>query len=133
MQILIDDEQEICKSSADLFSICHAKFKSLHNKTILLLQYCKLCREENESADGWMCCLRNKANECNYTEHYSWLQEQFMIGLNDEMMTVKMISADHSKEDKLHCKQTRAQLGKTNRSKGSPESNGNNHPRKQRL
>ena len=45
---LVDDKQEICKSSAGLFSIHNTKFKPQNNENILSLQYCKLDRDENE-------------------------------------------------------------------------------------
>ena len=35
--------------------------------------------------------LRIKANECNYKEHDRPLKEQFINGINDEMMTAKIL------------------------------------------
>ena len=65
----LTDEQEICKSSAGLFSILNVKFKSKHNKTVLLLPYCKQSREENKSPEKWMGCLRVKTIEYSYKEY----------------------------------------------------------------
>ena len=52
-----DEEQERCKSIASLLSVLNGKSKPQHNETILLLQYCKLSRDENDSAEEWMGCL----------------------------------------------------------------------------
>ena len=52
VQTLTDDDHDICKGSAGLFSILNVKVKPLTQKTILLLQCCKLCRDENERVDG---------------------------------------------------------------------------------
>ena len=45
---------------------------------ILLLQYCKLYRKENESAQEWIGMLNIKAAECKYKEHATQLKEQFI-------------------------------------------------------
>ena len=51
---------------------------------ILSLQYCKLQRKENESAQEWMGRLCIKAEECNYKEHDRQLKEQFISSISDE-------------------------------------------------
>ena len=55
---------------------------------ILLSRYCKLKRERNENAEGWMGHLRIKANECGYKDKDRKLKEQFINGINyNDMMT----------------------------------------------
>ena len=62
-----------------------------YNKTILLLQYCKLSRDENKSAEEWMGHLKIKAKECNYEMHARQSKEPFTSGINDKMMTAEII------------------------------------------
>ena len=48
-------EKEACKSSTGLFNVLKEKFRTQHSEMILSLQYCKLQRKENESAqDNWV-------------------------------------------------------------------------------
>ena len=54
VQMLTNEEQETCKCSAGLFNIYNVKFIPQHNETILSIQYCKLSRVENETAEEWM-------------------------------------------------------------------------------
>ena len=42
------------------FDVRYEKFKPQHNKAMLLLQYCKLSRDETESAKAYMGHLRIK-------------------------------------------------------------------------
>ena len=65
IQTLMDKDQEKCKSSSGLFKVLSVKLKPQHNEMILVLQDCKLVREENETAKEWMGHLRIKTNECN--------------------------------------------------------------------
>ena len=60
-------------------------------KIFLSLEYCKLSTDENESAEVWMDHLRIKANECNYKECVRQLKEQFINGINDEIMTAEIM------------------------------------------
>ena len=54
VQTLNYEEQETCDINACLFNVVNMKFKPQHNEMILLLQYCKLCREEAEMLkNGW--------------------------------------------------------------------------------
>ena len=54
VQMQTAEEQEMCKSSTDLFKILNEKFKPEHNETILSLQYCKLLRMMTEMLkSGW--------------------------------------------------------------------------------
>ena len=60
------EEQEMCKSSPELFQTLGEKFKPQHNETILLLQYCKLLRDSDRSVHEWIGHLRVKADKCIY-------------------------------------------------------------------
>ena len=63
-------------------------FKLQCDKTILLLQYHKLTREQNENAEEWMDHLRLKVNVCAYKERGKRLKEQFKNSTSyEEMMT----------------------------------------------
>ena len=72
------------KRVSRLFEVLKEKFRLQHNETILSLQYCKLQRKENESAQEWMGRHHIKVAECNYKEHNRQLKEQFINGINDE-------------------------------------------------
>ena len=91
VQTLIGEEQNLCKNSIGLVSVLNMKFEPQHNKTILLLQYCKLSSDENKSAEEWMDYLRVKANESIYKEHDRHLKKQFINRINDEMITAERI------------------------------------------
>ena len=58
------------------------KIKHQYSETILLFQYCKLIREKKENAKEWMGHLRGQ-----YKERDGRLKEQFINGINDNMMT----------------------------------------------
>ena len=68
-----------------------AKFKPQYNKTVKSLQFRKLYRLENESADEWMGGLCMTAAECNYRELDRQIKEQFIHGLNDKLMLDEII------------------------------------------
>ena len=87
IQTLNDNEKVKCKTSTGLFEVITQNFKLQHNDTILLLQYCKLIREEKENTEEWMAWLRVKANEFVYIEKDRRFKEQFMNDINDDMMT----------------------------------------------
>ena len=55
------------------------------------LQFRKLYRLENESADEWMGRLCVAAAECNYRELDRQLKEKFIHGLNDKCMLDEII------------------------------------------
>ena len=52
-----------------LFEMLNEKFKSQHNETILLLQYCKTLRHNTDGAKERMVWSRIKGNECKYQEY----------------------------------------------------------------
>ena len=68
VQTLMMIGEKSAKLVQGLFSTLNAKFKPQHNESILLLQYFKLSRDKNESAEEQMDHLRIKANRCNYKE-----------------------------------------------------------------
>ena len=76
---------------ARLFQILNKKFKKQHNEMILSLQYCKLLRDNNESAKLLMGHLRIKVNEHNYQKLDRRLKEQFINGINDKALTSEII------------------------------------------
>ena len=51
----------------------------------------KLSRNKSESAEEWIGHLRVKENECNYKKDDRWLKEQFIKGINDEMIAAEII------------------------------------------
>ena len=69
--------------------------------------------------------LRLKANEGNYKEHDGWLKEQFINGINGEMMTTEIVRDNHNAKEQWHYKWTSAQLGKKKWSAESTEINAN--------
>ena len=55
------------------------------------IQFHKLVRQHNETAEEWICRLRVAAIECNYKEVDRQLKEQFTHRLNDSEMLAEMI------------------------------------------
>ena len=70
VKTLNDEEKEKCGTTAGLLEVFSAKYNPKHNKTILLLHYCKLIREQSENAQELIGFPKIKANEC--TDSY-WL------------------------------------------------------------
>ena len=62
-------EQETCQTTAGIFQVLDEKVRLIHNKTILMLQYCKLSRHNHGGAEEWMGRLRMNVAECKYTEN----------------------------------------------------------------
>ena len=75
------------------------KFKPQYNEIVKSLQFRKLYRLENESADEWMGRLCVVAAECNYREIDRQLKEQFIHGLNDKCMLDEIIRELTSKNN----------------------------------
>ena len=69
-----------------MVNILADKFKLQYNETIKSLQFRKLYRLENESADEWMGRLHVTVADCNYRGLDRQLKEQFIHGLNDKLM-----------------------------------------------
>ena len=53
----MSSESERLQFGTCLFNILDAKLKPQHNDTVLLLQYCKLSKDKNESVKEWMGCV----------------------------------------------------------------------------
>ena len=85
----------------------------------------QIIQRRKESAEEWMGNLGIKANECSYKEHFRWLKEQCINGINDEMMTAKII-----KDLTIMQKKVKLQAKSDHRSTESPESNAKNCSRK---
>ena len=51
-------EQEMCETVRGLFDTPSEKLKPQYNEAILFLQYCKLVRYSDESAEQWIGKLR---------------------------------------------------------------------------
>ena len=58
---------------------------------IISLQYQKLPKKNNESAQKWMGRLQTKVAKCKYREYERPLTGQCISGLNDEGMTDEML------------------------------------------
>ena len=83
---------QACGTLQGLFDTLSAKFWPQFNETIKSLQFRKLCRIEDESAEEWMGCLCMAAAECGYKEIDRQLKEQFIHRLNDRVMLDEMVS-----------------------------------------
>ena len=66
------------------------KFTPQHDEAILSLQYCKLLRHTDGSAEEWIGRLR-------ITEIDQRQRKQFINDINDHRMTVEIIRADYHK------------------------------------
>ena len=73
-QALIQTEQEEC------------------NETVKFLKFCKLTRHKCESVEEWIKRLQIAAKECSYQEHDRWVKVQFIYGINDDNIQVKINS-----------------------------------------
>ena len=98
----LTDVHKICKSNVSSFSILNVKFKPQQIETILSLQYCKLSRDENKSAEEWLDSLRVMTNECNYKEHNRKLKEQFINGTDGKMMTTEELTTIRKPNDPVN-------------------------------
>ena len=68
IQTLLASEKEACNTLEGLLDMLATKFKPQYNEMVKSLQFRKLYRLENESADEWMGRLYVVAEECNYRE-----------------------------------------------------------------
>ena len=80
------NEKEASNTLEGLFDMLTTKFKSQYNETVKTLQFRKLYRLENKSAEKWMGRLHMAVAECNYRELDRQLKEQFIHGLNNKCM-----------------------------------------------
>ena len=83
-------EQEICSTMEGLFTIFNM-FKLQYYKMIKSLHFCKSVRQPNENAEKWVGRLRIATVECNYTQVYRQMKEQFIYWLNGDDMLVEII------------------------------------------
>ena len=89
--LITQEEQEACNDEKGLFKTLNTKIKPQYNETIKYLQFSKLVRQSNESAEEWVGRLRTAAVECNYHEIDKQLKEQFIHRLNDKEMLAEII------------------------------------------
>ena len=68
IESITEAEKQACNSLQGLFDTLSAKFWPQFNETIKSLQFRKLCRVEDESAEEWMGHLCMAAAECAYKE-----------------------------------------------------------------
>ena len=86
IESLTEAEKQVCSTLQGLFNTLSAKFQPQFIETTKSLQFGKLCRVEDESAEEWMGHLCLAAAECGYKEMDKHLKEQFIHGLNDKVM-----------------------------------------------
>ena len=91
IETLTENQKEACSTLEGLVNTLAAKFKLKYNETVKSLQFRKLYRLENESADEWMGRLWVVVAECNCRELDRQLKEQFIHGLNDKLMLDEII------------------------------------------
>ena len=91
IETLTENEKEACSTLQGLFNMLATKFKLQYNETVKSLQFRKLHRLENESADEWIGRLGVAPAECNYRELDGQLKEQFIHGLSDKLMLDEII------------------------------------------
>ena len=102
---LTGEGHKACNNEKSLLDTLNRKFKPQDNKTIKSLQFCKLIRQSNESAEEWMGRLRKAVVKCSYKEIDRQLKEQFIHGLNDEEMLVEIIRELTKCEENITIKQ----------------------------
>ena len=93
IETLTENEKEACSTLEGLFNMLATTFKLQlqYNEAVKSLQFRKLYRLENKSADEWMGRLHVVVAECNYRELDWQLKEQFIHGLNDKRMLDEII------------------------------------------
>ena len=91
IETLTENEKEACSTLEGLFNMLAAKFKPQYKETVKSLQFRKIYKLENESADEWMGRLHVAVAECNYKELDRQLKEQFICGLNNKLMLDEII------------------------------------------
>ena len=99
-ETLTEAEQEACYEEGQ-FEIFNNRFKPQDNETIILLQFCKLVRQQNESAEEWVGRLRIIAVECYYKEINGQLKKQFIHRLNESEM-LREIIREVTKSDDIY-------------------------------
>ena len=89
--MLTHTEKDIYNKLEGLFQILTNKFRPQFNETIKSLQFHKLSRQNEETAEEWMGRLWLSVKEFNYKELDRQLKEQFIQGLNDTDMLGEII------------------------------------------
>ena len=102
LEMLTQAQKEKYKTSKGLFKTLNDKFKPQYNETIKSLQFHKLSRKADKSAEECMGKLRIAATECNCKEINRQLQVQFMYGLNDSDM-YRNNKRTHKNRRKQYC------------------------------
>ena len=82
IESITEAEKQACNTLQGLVKTLATKFWLQFNETIKLLQFRKLCRSDNESAEEWMGWLWMAAAVCGYKEVarqlkdtvYSWIE-----------------------------------------------------------
>ena len=85
--MLNNEEKEKCKTSTGLFKVLIDTFKCNIMRGYYHCNIAKLVREQKRNNKEWMGDLRMKANKCSYMEKDERLKEQFINGINNDMMT----------------------------------------------
>ena len=101
LESLTEAEKQECDTLQGLFDTLSAKFKPQFNETIKSLQFRKLYRVKDESAEEWMGRLQVAEAECNYRDVDRQLKEQFIHGLNDKSMldeVIRELTATNNRE-----------------------------------
>ena len=96
---ITEAEKQACNTPQGIFNTLATKLWPQFNVTIKLLQFRKLCKSENVSAEEWMGWLWMAAAECGYKEVDRQLKGQFIHGLNDKTMLVEIITELISRTD----------------------------------
>ena len=91
IESITEAEKQACNTLQGLFNTLSTEFQPQFNKTIKSLQFRKLCRSEDESAEEWLGWLHMAAAEYGYKEIDRQLKEQFIQGLNDKIMLDEII------------------------------------------
>ena len=91
IESITEAEKQVCNTLQGLFDTLSTKFWLQFNETIKSLQFRKLYRSEDESAEEWMGWLCMAAAECRYKEIDRQLKEQFIHCLNDKSMLDEII------------------------------------------
>ena len=95
IESITEAEKQTCGTLQGLFDTLSAKFWPQFNETIMLLQFRKLYRIEDESAEEWMGHLCMAAAECGYKEVDLQLKKQLIHGLNDRVMLDEITGGSH--------------------------------------
>ena len=91
IETITDVEKQACNTIQGLFDMLATKFQPQFSETIKSLQFRKLCRSKDESAEEWMGWLWMATADCGYKEVDRQLKVQLIHGLNDKIMLDEII------------------------------------------